>query len=281
MANREKPAYLPTRKSPWMSKVKDICDIPEPTVASKRKVEASRLVSPRPRKRNTKTSSSVIDLSGTPEPTPLFLIRNKHPLFFSYDPRGTKKIKTMGIEFCKDCLCPKKYCAEIVYGKMTARRTLNLMQREGLDDYDDNDDISTEFAEVYTMFIKGKMMWNNISFKRFNEDKSVKVPGCMIRGSLSYLFTEVQKRRDADADAVWDDGLDLTEKELDAFVASVVPGRDSKQPSEEEDGGMDMSDSVTTVAMVESRTAIEQASDIGPMFKLMKRKLREYTTADV
>jgi hypothetical protein len=278
MANRSKPAYLDTSQSPWMTKVKDICDIPDTAVASKRKVDDSRLVSPTARKRNTKTSSSIIDLTGGKEPTPLFLIKNKHPLFFTYDPRGTKKIKTMGIDYCKYCLCPKKYCAEEVYGKMTSKRTLHLMKLEGLDDYDDDDDIKEKYASVYTMFVKSKMMWNNISFKRFDEDDTVRIPGCMERGSLSYLYRDVEKKREAEADAVWDhDSLDLTKKELDNFVASVVPGRGVKEVPEEEKG----SDSVSDEVDVKARTVIEQASDIGPMFKLMKKKLKEYTTADI
>ena len=73
----------------------------------------------------------------------------------------------------------------------------------------------------------------------------------------------------------------MTEKELDAFVASVVPGRGGKEPPDEENGEVVMSDKVINGAVVETRTVCEQVVDVSPMFKRLKKKIKEYTTADV
>ena len=254
-----------------------LCDVPTPKAASK--LKSNRLVSPTSAKNNTKTSpSSVIDITGS-EPAPLFIIKNEHPLFFSYDPRGTKKIKRSGIDYCEDCLCPKKYCAEVVFGTMTAKRTMSLLKQEGLDDYDDEDDIATEYSKVYTNFIINKMSWNNISFRYFDDDIPLGSPRCMQRGSLTQLCYEVQEKRDEDADAVWGGDLDMSEKELDDFVATVVLNRNGPPPPE--DGKDSDIEDCIDVSSVAKRTAIEQASDVGPMFKRMKQKLRAYTTSEV
>jgi len=239
----------------------------------------ARLVTPKTTKRNTKISpSTIIDLTLT-EPKPFFVIKNEHPLFFSYDPRGNKKIKKAGIDYCEHCLCPSQYCAEVVFGSMTSKRTMSLIKHEGIDYYDDEDDIATEYAKIYTNFVVNKMSWNNISFRFFDEDIPLGIPRCMQMGSLTQLCTRVQKKRDKEADAVWSADLDLTEKELDDFVAKNCK-KIHDTPPREPDEDIVIKENVDESSIVK-RTAVEQASDVGPMFKRMKQKIREYTTGEV
>ena len=66
----------------------------------------------------------IVDLTGN-EVEPLFLIKNKNPLFYSYDPRGESKTicKSNPMFYCQYCRCPAQYCADLVVGPLAVLYT--------------------------------------------------------------------------------------------------------------------------------------------------------------
>ena len=93
----------------------------------------------------------IVDLTKN-EVEPLFLIRNKNPLFYSYDPRGESKTicKSNPMIYCQYCRCPAQYCADLVIGCLSAKHSLYKMNDDNIQDYSDEDDVTAVFLEVYT-----------------------------------------------------------------------------------------------------------------------------------
>ena len=74
--------------------------------------------------------------------------------------------------------------------RLCFKRTLYKLCKEGIEGYDDEEDIEIEFKDVYNSFLPDMMMWNNISFN------------C----SHNYHLPE--------ADTGWDAELNLTGEEM-------------------------------------------------------------------
>lgn len=86
---------------------------------------------------------NCIDLSGDDNGNymPYFYIKNSYPLFYSYDPRGDKRLAESYL-LCDDCTCPIIYCADRVIGQVAATRTLAQIKEEDIQDYEDDDILS-------------------------------------------------------------------------------------------------------------------------------------------
>ena len=194
----------------------------------------STLVSPPPHTKRQKLSSTsskkfdstsasskkcdpvVVDLSKDDINLPFFAIKNKNPLFFSYDPRGNHKYSDIGEEnlCCRDCNCPIIYCADKVFGQVAAKRAMTIMRKDDIQNYDDEDSVGTEFVSVYTSLLTSKMIFNNISFDGYDPDAPIRLPGCILRGSLRRLCEAVETEKERDADDAWNwAALDLSKSD--------------------------------------------------------------------
>ena len=97
------------------------------------------------------------------------------------------------------------------------------MNDDNIQDYSDEDDVTAEFSEVYTSLIHSKMVWNNIGFEGVVLSDEIRLPRCVIRGSLRRLIKDVKAVIEEVAGDAWDwENLDLSveEQELDLSPAA-------------------------------------------------------------
>ena len=216
----------------------------------------------------------------------MFILRNSHPLFFSYNPLGFIH-DTNGLvpdSFCPMCRCPKEYCCDTVFGSVTKTHVLQLNRREGLDNVE-NKDIIHDFKRVYSNLVTSKLIWNNHSLKSIDYAKHCKIPSCVRRNSLVRMLEKVKKERESEVNAVLDHvNLDATEEELMATFRDMNRSFQSARgeievddDDEQEDSKMPASSRHTTDR---SRTAVEQQADIGPMFRVMRDYTRKMNEVD-
>ena len=212
------------------------------------------------------TNNNIIDLTGSVHPS-MSQIRSTNKLYFTYDPRG-QLIKHEDVAlFCEDCRCPKEYCAEKVFGELCYNQVEHLVGKLGFEVIDTQLMVIQYFKRSYTEMVHHKMMVNKIPFRNYNVQRYVHVPECMRLNSLRKIIDDVALWKERSLEVVSygpdsddDDASDLPE----------LKGRDS------EDSGDDML--TTPVKDMNAnhtkteRTAVEQAKDVGPMFKLMKQR---------
>ena len=248
-----------------------------------KRMEAS-VVSPSSSKKVKGTPSytkDIIDLTG--DTLPVFVIRNTHALYYSYDPRGTNCPSDPCVSMCDMCGCPLIYCSEVVFGNLAAKRAMYIMKQDDIDFYDEDEDVEKVFEKEYTSLVYNKMIWNNINFCRFDVEK-INLPMCIIEGSLAQLCKDVVDERVKGPGNIWDGGLDLKknnnkDKDKGNSVPSVVHTMKTSTNGDEEDNGYTVKNNkeLPVIRQENRRTAIEQPADVGPLFKMMKKKLREMT----
>ena len=146
--------------------------------------------------------NSSIDLTGEVMANPYFVIKNQNALFYSYDQRGDKSLSD-SVLLCNNCNCPAIYCSDSIIGQLAAKRTLVKIQEEDVQEYDNQEDIITEFHDVYTQLVKNKMIWNNIPFKTVHMQLQLCLPECVVQGSLKMLCEDVKKTREEDVEQEW------------------------------------------------------------------------------
>jgi hypothetical protein len=155
----------------------------------------SSLVTPidsikKPNKGRPSDSKSYIDL--TEDALSVFVIRNQHTLFFSYDPTGSNDHNKVGIAMCDMCDCPQIYCSNIVFGDLAATRAMSLMKDNDIHSYDGDDEVGKVFENEYKKLVISNMIWNNIRCKDIdNMEQSIHLPMCIIQGSLTRLCRDV------------------------------------------------------------------------------------------
>lgn len=114
--------------------------------------------------------------------TPVDIIKDRHPLFYTYDPRGIEKGVDLPPAYCSRCRCPLNYCAEKVFGSMIEKRCdYEIYKRMGVHVYHDKYEIQMIFEKFYTEAVTAKLMWNNINFEfdHRNMVRRLYIPGCM------------------------------------------------------------------------------------------------------
>ena len=88
---------------------------------------------------------------------PLYWLRNRHGLYWSYNPRGNEDV-TEDFRYCQFCKCPSHYCAEVMYGDICANHTEYLRVEMGslVTVYDFY--LRCAFTRTYTNLVHTKMM---------------------------------------------------------------------------------------------------------------------------
>ena len=182
-------------------------------------------------------------------------IKELHPLFFSYDPRGLECVP-LPHGFCPMCRCPSNYCAEIVMGEMCCDDTLAQLE---FDDKTERELVTMTkdlFAKVYTEAVLSKMRWNQIEDEdRIRNTVTLIPPRCMRKNSrrrvLSVLKSYMEGKTHVHCYRKYDSESDEEDD---------VPNKKNCDEADSDD------ESVELV----SRTAVEQAKDVGPMFRVVK-----------
>ena len=127
---------------------------------------------------------------------PLYWLRNRHELYWSYDPRGNDDV-TEDFRYCQFCKCPSHYCAEVMYGDICANHTEYLRVEMGslVQVYDFY--LKCSFTRTYTNLVHTKMMENSISFPaEYDFKKLLVLPKCMEDGSLKKLLKEYEDKEE-------------------------------------------------------------------------------------
>ena len=153
--------------------------------------------------------------------TPVYMIKNQYPMFYSYDPRGVPKTDKLPQGYCRSCRCPLNYCSETILGPMVTKRCdYEIYKRVGIQAFDDGWDIEQVYRKAYTDAVHGKMMWNNIYFPMsYDTLFQLYVPNCMRRGSLSEVKEEFSKEKERQL-ALEGDDEEPTVDEKEQWVVS-------------------------------------------------------------
>ena len=243
-----------------------------PTAAKKQKVIS----------KGTNVTSSI-DLTGdVVVANPYFVIKNQNALFYSYDPRGDKSLGD-SVLLCNDCNCPVIYCSDSTIGQLAAKRTLVQIQEEDVQEYDDQQDIITEFNDIYTQLIKNKMIWNNIPFKPVQMQLQLCLPECVVQGSLKMLCEDVKQIREKEADHEWlglDIGSDDEEYELSPSATMSTRKMIAKAQAEKVMRTGPVVIKIPTLLNTGPSPGVKQTSDVSPLFKAIKMKVKEWNNKE-
>ena len=194
-------------------------------------------------------------------------LRSNNALFYSYDPRGRQIKHEEKDLFCNLCKCPKLYCAEKVFGEMCYKHVEHLVAKLGFDVIDTQLMVIQHFNRTYTELVHHKMMWNHISFAKYNTRMYVPVPDCMRLASLRRIIDDVAIWREERTEVVsWGPSIDGEDEDEELPLLVRKSSSDSNDDSSNE---VVVPTEVTTEN--NKRTAIEQASDVGPIFKMIKK----------
>ena len=142
-----------------------------------------------------------------PTPLPLHTIKQYHPLFFTYDPRGVKKGSPLPVGHCQHCRCPKIYCADMVIGKIATAHTEFLLYRNaGKNLVDESrEGLKYTFRECYSEAIMSKMRTNGIFFPfGFKLDTVYRLPFCVRDNSLMRFLHDVEEEKERDEERSYD-----------------------------------------------------------------------------
>jgi hypothetical protein len=108
---------------------------------------------------------------------PFSKIKNRHKLFFSYDPRGAKDFV---VRYCPHCHCPKNYCSDIVMGDIVTDSVLYYVYKDGLLKKLDRANLIYKFQATYSEQVSQKMLVNGITYgKGFSLTGFYEIPECM------------------------------------------------------------------------------------------------------
>jgi hypothetical protein len=227
----------------------------------------------KPRKNDTSVAVStkkadVIDLT---KDASMADIRKEHSTYFSYDPRG-KLVRHEEKElFCEDCTCPIEYCAEKVFGRICYNHVEHLIGSLGFEVIDTQLMVIQHFRRTYTELVHHKMMWNNISFRKFNKFRYVHIPDCLRLNSLQRIIDDHALWKERNLEVVsW--GPDSNEDEDDESLNLKLPALNTVTSETEHEtlesnanANIDQDKEET-----ELRTAIEQGADVSPIFTTIK-----------
>ena len=142
--------------------------------------------------------------------------------------------------------------------------------------YEDEDVIEDMYKKVYMKMIYAKMCFNNISYASTN---LYHIPKCMSMTSFKRLKDRVKRDNTKDDKLLWDSDWDMSEKELNTFLKKHCPVYQhaydysvdfSKQEDEEEQKYIkELREKIKKSKISD----VEQAVNVTPMFKVMKKKV--------
>ena len=237
--------------------------------ANRRKLRST----PRPHKRSKQDCRPkvIIDLT---TPAPLSSIRQQNQVFFSYDPRGVS-VNNIPADYCHDCRCPAPYCADIVFGIHCNQAMERLIGRMGFNYHRREKDILWDYHSHYVNTLEMKLSFNNIRVGNFSFDRDAELPMCVKKGSYNTFLNDLK---------LWRNGESDTEKktitvvdfvnddDIDKGLPPLMKRQDTDSDDDEDDDDKVRDDvmEIKDERIINRRTAIEQASDIGAAFKLMK-----------
>ena len=207
----------------------------------------------------------IIDLT---EPPSIETIRNNNDLYFTYDPRGVS-LSNIPVGYCNYCRCPDPYCADKMFGRYCYEYMERLVGRMGFKYYKLETDIKWDFLTHYKNLLEMKLTFNNILVGDWKLDKDMEFPKCLRVGYYAKFLSDMklwENREDEDAQPPI-----IMEFVDDDDIAMGLPPllkRHDSESDDEVDGPSGMRRHASS-----SKTAVEQASDVGPMFKVMKQHL--------
>jgi Zn-finger protein len=140
--------------------------------------------------------------------TPVKIIMDNHPLFYTYDPRGVKRGEDLPPAHCRRCRCPLNYCAETVFGAMIEKRCdYEIYKRLGVHVFHDEYEIQMIFERFYTEAVVAKLMWNDIDFSldHNNALKRLYIPSCMKRRSFKRVMKDYKLEKERLDSIMYDD----------------------------------------------------------------------------
>ena len=243
---------------------------------SKSRIGPQRRSKPRPHKRSKIHSKEreIIDLT---VPSSLEAIREQNQLYFSYDPRGVSSV-IIPEDYCMDCKCPVPYCADKVFGIHCNQYMERLVGRMGFHYHKREKDILWDYHSHYVCMLEMKLSFNNIRVGNFSFDRDAELPMCVKQGSYATFLNDLK---------LWKNGESDTEKETISIVEFVnddditnglpplLKRQDTYSDDDESDNHKVDDDMVKSK---DRRTLVEQASDIGAAFKLMKSYVQKKRT---
>ena len=188
---------------------------------------------------------------------PLKDIKELHPLYFSYDPRGLECVP-LPHGFCPMCRCPSNYCAEIVMGEMCSEDTLAQLCFDNKPERELVTMTKDLFAKVYTEAVLSKMRWNQIEDEdRIRNTVILMPPRCMRKKSRCSV-------------------LDVLKRYMESKThIHCYRNYDSESDDDSKEDQADECDGDDDTVEVLSRTAIEQPVDYSPTFRMIKRMIKE------
>ena len=222
----------------------------------------------RPPSKRTSVSKpiEIIDLTC---PASIETIRKENNLYFTYDPRGVENDDDLPKDYCIECRCPTPYCAEKMFGKHLYKYMEILIGRMGFDYYKKEKDIHWDILSHYINMLEMKLCFNNIALGDWKLDNHTLLPMCIKQGSYRKLLDDVSlwKHREIEDAPV----TTVMEFINDDEINDGLPPLLKRQDSGSDDEGDDLPSLHTTSPV--KRTAVEQASDVSPLFKEIKKRV--------
>jgi hypothetical protein len=234
---------------------------------------------PRPHKRSKKEHQTreIIDLT---VPSSLLAIREQNKVYFSYDPRGVS-IDNVPDDYCQDCRCPKPYCADKVFGIHCNQYMERMIGRMGFDYYQRERDLLWDYHSHYVCMLEMKLSFNNIRVGNFSFDRDAELPSCVKQGSYKTFLDDLQlwKHGDSDSEARKIESVEFVDDEdIERGIPPLLKRKESDSDDDENEEVAKYNEDVKQrkeKVVNHRRTAVEQSSDIGATFKLMKNHLQK------
>ena len=140
--------------------------------------------------------------------SPFSTMKNRHKLFYSYDPRGSKDADE---RYCPSCRCPKNYCSKIVFGDIvTYTVDLHVKNLGILHHVFDGRGIEVLYNKYYSKQVHQKMLENGLGQEAgYDHHCYYEIPGCiepLLKKARSKLYKErdaAMEKREAEAEAYY------------------------------------------------------------------------------
>jgi hypothetical protein len=210
----------------------------------------------------------IIDLTAPPS---IESIRLNNNIYFTYDPRGLANNTTLPVGYCRHCRCPEPYCADKMFGKYCYQHMERLVSRMGFDYYRLERDIKWDFISQYMNLLEMKLTFNNIVIRNWKLDKDMEFPLCVSQGHYKTFLEDVKLWENRDSE---ENPPIVMEFVNDDDIEMGLPPLLKRKDSDSDDDVDEPSGTASRKASTD-RTAVEQASDVGMMFKLVKHHLLE------
>ena len=226
-------------------------------------------------KKDKITKDNFVDLTLPVVFPALTQIKKENDLFFTYNPMGCDVPVNSDLTYCEHCRCPLVYCNNTVFGPMCYRDVERLVCKNGFEEFEGDREIKLFFRCTYTDLIKSKMLMNNVSLIHISEYRYMRLPKCVKRGSLRKLIDDIKLWKHEEDEVRIQDGLEPQTPDEDKIFLALETGEGLPEDLPPLDPPLSTSASGRVVNPYKNtgRTAVEQAADVGPMFKVMKKEV--------